>query len=145
MSDFGKMGLSAQEIFDLAYVGVMKQGRSSVAELVPGVGPTCAYMSEDGEARCAAGHVLAKVLEGETELFDQSDVAIHSLLCELGLYSHAYDAPVDIPEIQLMTAMQKAHDNAHGEWIRGGDFCEEYSSRMQNIAELFEVEVPQLD
>jgi hypothetical protein len=118
--------LTDQEVFDLAYNGVVNQGGACFVrdEHIPS-GFRCVYRAED--KMCAAGHVLAACYPPEWSGWgfegDFSDFR----------FMEGIDVRFDTE--LLITALQEAHDTRAAE----SNYLDGYKERMARLAEDFDL------
>jgi len=139
--------LSEQEMFDIAYVGVVSQGGPSTG--VENGMPTCLYLNPEGR-RCAAGHVFAVAFPDDVHKIDDSNGSAIWACGVLGL-GHR-DALMDSATVQFLLNLQHYHDN-NGlkvlatqfnvqDSVSDSDFIESYKSGMASLAQEHGLVVP---
>lgn len=119
-----------QEIFDISYLHVMKQGRPSGAVIPDSVGFNCEYRAADG-AQCAAGVFITRyhpIMEGK----NFRDV--------VNVYADCID-PDAVAHCALVLDLQRAHDNAA---LHDG-FLDKFSEQAAAIAKARWLTVPRAD
>jgi len=139
--------LSEQEMFDIAYVGVVSQGGPSTG--VENGMPTCLYLNPEGR-RCAAGHVFAVAFPDDVHEIDDSNGSAIWACGVLGL-GHR-DALMDSAKVQFLLNLQHYHDNATQfnvtlltywqDSVSDSDFIESYKSGMASLAQKHGLVVP---
>lgn len=122
--------MTRQEIFDTAYIGVLKQGRQS---LMPS--GACAYRGSNG-LKCALGFMI----DDDTAEKWESIGAVDSLI------NRHNDGRITLPTwvVQyknLLMSIQEAHDRA----TDPEGFVEYFSAEMQYIASQYKLTIPQLE
>jgi len=130
--------LTAQEILNKAYKGVMDQGGPSLS----GNGLGCKYRSESGRA-CGVGHLVKD--EDYSEEFDSSrfGTSIRALVRDDvitgALLANGIDARA---HIELLEQIQIAHDNAARLSWTDKEFLGDFTARMEQVAQAFGLEAP---
>ncbi len=114
--------MTPQEIFNTAYTGIIAQGRQSVSK-----NGECRYRGPDG-LKCAVGFMIDDATAQEWE-----GVGIMSV--------NRFRTPPDwiVNNIDLLIMIQDAHDR---EVDDDADFIEEFTARMQNLAQHYNLEIP---
>lgn len=116
------MTLTAQEVFDTAYLGVMRQGRRSI-------GPKggCKYRGEGG-LKCAVGWLLtdeeAAGVEGDSAFCLMTKGRLPDRL---------------VPHVSLLEYLQEAHDSS-----LNGDGIDYFARRAPEIAAEGGLTVPEV-
>jgi hypothetical protein len=128
MNTNNPFGISKQEMFDIAYKGVVDQGCQSTE---PGTSD-CRYKSEDG-SMCAAGYILA---ETHPDLVPDEDSNIRSVLKLAGLIPSIY---VPNEYVVFAMALQRAHDKWDAKSENGADFVPYYKEQMRLVAEEYKL------
>lgn len=126
--------ITAQEIFDKAYNGILDQGAPGI--LAEGLG--CVYEHPTSGRRCGIGHVLSdrEINHINSNGLGQQSIAnIPSVLLE------------DHPELvegcgDLATEIQDAHDGAAETSTTDEMFINTFKYRMQKLADGFGLKVP---
>jgi hypothetical protein len=125
--------VTAQDVFDVAVEGVILQGAPSIYPVGDRTGQ-CSYRTPEG-LECAAGQVWPD------ELYDKT-VEGRSVL---GLADDdVLPKPLRV-HLQLLEAIQQAHDNASVAclWARKG-FPESFAKRALRLANFYDLTVPPL-
>ncbi len=133
--------LSKQELFDKAYVGVIKQGKPAY-KIDEWDHVSCVYRKEDG-LMCAVGHAMKGILKEDhsawdsdmnaSRLSDCGDPELHAFLT--GDTGHFADE------------IQGVHDTlaeAYNEDMDGDKFVAAYKDRLESIANYHSLSVPAL-
>jgi hypothetical protein len=129
--------LSLQETFNLAYSGVVKQGRASMD------GEGCLYVGPN-DTKCAAGYVFASIEPdwNLTAVDEDGGESARGLLRKMGYKSE----PGSPRYSQLLQMCQEVHDSAATLFDELGsdkDFVQEYKKQMASVAQTFELQVPE--
>ena len=141
--------MNKQEMFNAAYLGLMKQGKPS--RQLSG----CYYRLEEGGVFpktlcCGVGFMI------KDEFYDANgETAVYELIPKLGvnqmhednqaLFKMLADSGVDCSNNQthdLLCDIQSAHDDVHGE--DGVDFKEDITARFVHIATAFGLTMPEV-
>lgn len=111
--------LTDQELFDIAYDGVVGQGKACYY-VCDNAGIVCEYREE--EQMCAAGHILAECYPPEWpgwNFFGNFDELVRS-----------HGLIISEDSRKLVMTLQEAHD----ENCTSTNYLEDYKSRMSQIA-----------
>lgn len=114
--------MTPQEIFNTAYTGIIAQGRQSLNKK-----GDCRYRGPDG-LKCGIGFMID---DATAELWE--GIAISSI--------NKFGPPPDwvVENIDLLIMIQDAHDR---EVDDEEDFIEEFTQRMENLAQHYGFVVP---
>lgn len=142
------MNFTNQELFDKAYIGVVKQGVSSMA------GASCAYRGDNGTT-CGVGHLFspefrATVPEGVIDNLLNSEPSVR----EFFGYVAAFPSEEEGLQRALLRSLQRAHDVAadpdqddyfdrdvfHTSGAEG--FIDSFIDHMVDIAAYYNLTVP---
>lgn len=128
---------SKQLAFNNAWHGVIKQGGPCVGR-VGGLSAACLYRGP-GDTKCAVGHSIPD---------DQYKPGMECL----GVYNLIHELKLDVDGIftngnyVFLSRLQDAHDNSTytqtNRRVEGAEFIKEFKARMRDIAEQYELEVP---
>jgi hypothetical protein len=136
---------TAQEVFDTAVGGVLRQGRPSVTE-----DGLCCYQDADG-MKCAIGHLIPEAVfkrwGARIGHLDIHDVPEATLPHGIDLRPHMKPGPGGYV---LLHELRKAHDEALGDEMGipqppPADFLAEFGRRCRFIAEVFGLSTAVLD
>lgn len=128
--------MNAQEIFNKAYRGVMRQGKPCVQEGTI----SCIYRDPaDPAVRCAAGHVMVGLLPEDHPAWDPTENGAVEII-ELLVAEESRLAPLRDHE-SLLAALQDAHDAA-ARWSTRDEFPREFHRSCSKIASDFHLGVP---
>ncbi len=138
--------MNKQEIFDKAYIGIIKQGKPSMTPL-----GTCKYETKDG-SRCAVGMLIDEAeLRKSMDSFEPSGISdiIHKVTDEDGDSVSDLKLPAwIINENELLTDIQGAHDFAGRDILEDkerSEFLPEFTERMKKIALNYGLNVPEVN
>jgi hypothetical protein len=123
--------MTPQEIFDKAYIGVVKQGKKSINAV-----SDCAYYVGKN-LRCGVGHLLS---ESAAKAFDSCarrdlETDIESIL---DAKASKYIGPWMEENRELIVDVQRAHDNVSD---FSSAFVEFFKSNMKSVAEKHKMNV----
>jgi hypothetical protein len=133
------MKLTNQEMFDKAYVGIVKQGRPAYT-ICPETGDVhCVYLASDGDM-CAFGHIMDGIVDKDSPRWNSKQ----------GVYGSDLGSLFDgVPEHgsphYLASCIQTAHDkpaDAYASNKDGAVFIEAYKKEMATIAKSYNLVVP---
>jgi hypothetical protein len=128
--------MTPQEIFDKAYIGVMKQGRASVKPRAGGENVmVCAYRGEDGTA-CGVGHTVDDETAREWDMIGAIDDVIAQLDDDLPSWV--------LNNAGLLQRIQHAHDFAETEARDGSSFINHFEEKMRLVAQNHILTVPEV-
>ena len=122
-----------QQAFDMAYKGVMKQGKCSVNSYTG-----CVYYSGPGVA-CAIGHLATEEDRKRLNIFSEKS----SLgLGALGLHRSGV---IDIGglSLNLLIELQHAHDRYNK--MDGSEFKASYHKAMTSLSQDWDLKMPKLE
>lgn len=129
-----------QNAFNKAYLGLLKQGKPSVAE------NGCAYISPGG-CRCAVGFLLP-----DDWTFQESMPLEHSSI--FGLFMDFDSTPMELLGIPIgqrrpyskaftfLNEIQHAHDNPATKGCSNEEWLELWQNKMESIAIEYKLEIP---
>lgn len=129
--------MTPQEIFDKAYLGVIKQGRKSSNN------GSCKYRGPDNTA-CGVGHLVDDILaeKMDTEFENMCGTSIDEIISLAKSNDLEYEIPYwMIENTYLLIRIQKAHDAPADDEF----FITEFRFNMRNVAEDFQLTIPQLE
>jgi hypothetical protein len=129
--------MTPQEIFNKAYVGVMKQGRPSV-KLQAGSTDTlvCAYRGNDGAA-CGVGHLVDDETAREWDMIGSID----DVITQLGDDDLP---PWALKNAGLLRQIQHTHDFAESAARDGSSFIDHFEKKMRLVAQNNILTVPEI-
>jgi hypothetical protein len=127
------MSMSRQDMFDKAYIALMRQGFQAV---VPESEGQCQYRTSTG-TRCAIGHLLPDSLIDRISQSNNSN----NVRILMKLYSEVDTLLGGLDNIAFLTRLQECHDFLS--W-GGLSFCQEFDSSMRKLAVEYKLTVPQL-
>jgi hypothetical protein len=130
--------MTPQEIFDKAYIGVMKQGRASVKPSSGSIkSMVCAYRGNDSTA-CGVGHLVDDETAREWDMIGAIDDVIAQLDDDL--------PPWVLNNVRLLQRIQYAHDFAEADNRTGSDkgFTKIFEEKMQLVAQNHILTVPEI-
>lgn len=95
-----------QEACTYAYIQVVKQGRASVAQLLPGSGQSgCAYRGHKG-LKCFVGHIIPD--EHYSDALENLTVTREAVSGVLGL---SIAERLELWDVEILKQLQRAHDD----------------------------------
>jgi hypothetical protein len=125
--------MEAQELFDKAYLGVIKQGKPAVNKN----GNCLYYVSKN--LHCGVGHCLTE--EAQKAFDRQHDSSINGILTK---NKSKYIEPWMHEHKNLLIDIQTAHDNAYGTNYHDAlSFIGVFKKNMKKLAKLYELKVPE--
>lgn len=129
--------MTRQEMFDKAYLGVIKQGGPAVQPNHNTGGSMCSYLTPDGRM-CAVGHLMT---DEELKVMGIFKGGVFDLRDEWGEDAPAWMQEQD--DRDFLAAMQDAHDNLMG--YEGREFVTNYMHDMEKVAAFYNLTVPELE
>jgi hypothetical protein len=120
--------MTPQEIFNTAYLAIVKQGRPSTKE-----NGGCAYRGVKG-AKCAIGHLIDDATAKRWDMYETA--GIRAVSRKAKIKPDWLDS-----NIALLEDLQNAHDNSH--W-KGDGFMKDYKQRMSYVARQYYLTIPEL-
>ena len=122
-------------LFNLAYAGVVAQGKASVRpKSVGSPSTTCAYQSsDDPDCRCAVGWCLTdEALDKVSSFVGSVDAVIMDFTYDGGFETDAIDCRLE----NYLMELQEIHDTAESEVGDGADdvFIEKFKNDMMVFA-----------
>ena len=115
--------MNKQEMFNKAYLGILKQGKRSTDDNWDNV-----YRGADG-SKCSIGFLIPDELYNKN--IEYADVGYPMVL---ELIPHGEDISLD-----FLYALQEAHDSHHG---TNETFIDQFKTAMSHVANEFGLEVP---
>ena len=138
--------MNKQEIFNKAYIGIIKQGKPSMTH-----SGTCKYEAKDG-SRCAVGMLIDEAeLRKTMDSFEPARIAdiINKVTDEDGDSVSELKLPAwVINENELLTDIQGAHDFAGHDILEDkerSEFLPEFIKRMKKVALKYGLTVPEVN
>ena len=126
--------MEAQEIFNKAYAGVIKQQTQSYGDL------GCKYYKTN-EIRCGVGHCLSEEAAKDFDMLVNTDEADTSIGFITTQHASEYVEQWMVDNRNLLIEIQYAHDNTA--FQDGENFVEDFKEKMQRVANKFKLHMPE--
>ncbi len=133
--------MTRQEMFDKAYLGVIKQGGPAVQSSRGTVGLSCSYLSRDTGRKCAVGQLLT----------DLELIEVGGFVGGVGNLEADWPSLTILPKpewlnydnLSFLEEMQQVHDNQYH--TDGDGYLGYFKGSMQDFAVRWELTVPELE
>lgn len=131
--------MTPQEIFDKAYIGVMKQGVASVKpSAIFNNFTCCAYRGLNGKTACGVGHLIDDETAREWDMIGSIIDVIYTL-------EEDDLPPWVVPNKNLLEDIQMSHDDAHHCGSDTDPFLTRFHSNMKEAAEKHSLIIPKFE
>jgi hypothetical protein len=131
--------MTRQEMFNKAYLGVIKQGGPAVQSNHNTDGLMCSYLAPSGRM-CAVGHIMT---EEELKVMGAFRGGVQSLADEWADCLAYPEWLLGNENLEFLNHLQDTHDNLME--YDGTDFVESYKSDMAKFAAFYNLTVPELE
>lgn len=131
--------MTRQEMFNKAYLGVIKQGDPAVQSHPNTDGLMCSYLAPDGR-KCAVGHLMT---EEELKVMGAFKGGVQDLADDWADCLPRPEWLMGDKNLDFLSHLQDTHDNLMG--YDGAEFVENYKYDMAKFASFYDLTVPELE
>lgn len=131
--------MTRQEMFNKAYLGVIKQGGPAVQSNPNTEGLMCSYLAPDGR-KCAVGHLMT---EEELKVMGRFKGGVQDLADDWADCLPYPEWLFGNENLDFLNHLQDTHDNLMD--YDGAEFVDVYKYNMAKFAAFYNLTVPELE